>query len=487
MVDWTKVFELYGDEHLYTKYGDGSTELIIAVIFCVLTVLAVLLWSAIMAGLTVGLMSIDEFRLALIKETGSETEKKQVANVEYLLEDRHYLLVVILASNCVAMEALPLLMDRLMPKAAVVPVSVTFLLIFAEVIPQAVCLSDPLKYGSFFSSMLWALSWLLYIFAKPITILLEYCVEDPDGNVLFTRKEMHAVIDMHAASQSITVPEVNPLAIELGTLNLSGEKEAGKLSPKRRSPGKSPSPNEVVILDQDTATIMKGALKMKSKTVSCAYTPLSKVFMLAQDQVLDDDTISKLIDRGHSRIPVYAESKTHVVGIFLVKRLIGVNMHDPETAYKVGDFVDGLPLVFPSNLPLLEALNLFQTGHSHLAIVTNFPHEVIRSMKLEQPLSKDVSLKGIITLEDVIEELIQEEIEDEADREVHMLTFSYSRQLCDIKTYKAPICGAKENSFSDYDSLKELALACKTSPKLNALAWKASPRLNTLPSTDFQL
>jgi len=56
-----------------------------------------------------------------------------------ILENHHWLLVTLLLCNAAAMEALPLFLDKMMPGYLAIIVSVTAVLFFGEVIPQALC------------------------------------------------------------------------------------------------------------------------------------------------------------------------------------------------------------------------------------------------------------------------------------------------------------------------------------------------------------
>ena len=51
----------------------------------------------------------------------------------------HYLLATLLLCNAAAMETLPIFLDRLLNPAAAIIISVTAILIFGEILPQAVC------------------------------------------------------------------------------------------------------------------------------------------------------------------------------------------------------------------------------------------------------------------------------------------------------------------------------------------------------------
>lgn len=82
---------------------------------------------------------------------------------------------------------------------------------------------------------------------------------------------------------------------------------------------------------------------------------------------------------------------------------------------------DALPiwpvLAFRPETPLYEALEAFRSSRCHMAVVRasgeyTGPRDVLGdSVAAPQPA------RGIVTLEDILEELLQEEIEDETDRD----------------------------------------------------------------------
>lgn len=92
-----------------------------------------------MSGLTVGYLSIDDLVLELKEQTGSEEEKEQAKKVLPILHHNHWLLVTLLLMNAAAMETLPLILNLLMSEYMAVILSVSLVLLFGEIIPQAVC------------------------------------------------------------------------------------------------------------------------------------------------------------------------------------------------------------------------------------------------------------------------------------------------------------------------------------------------------------
>ena len=92
-----------------------------------------------MSGLTVGYLSIDDLVLELRSANGTDEEKAHAAKVLPILADRHWLLVTLLLMNAAAMETLPLCLDKIFPEYLAIIISVTLVLFFGEVIPQAYC------------------------------------------------------------------------------------------------------------------------------------------------------------------------------------------------------------------------------------------------------------------------------------------------------------------------------------------------------------
>ena len=97
------------------------------------------LFAGMMSGLTVGYLSVDKLTMELREKTGSQMEKEYSKIILPVLSNHHWLLCTLLLMNSFAMEALPVFLDRVFSRLTAVIISVTLLLIFGEVIPQALC------------------------------------------------------------------------------------------------------------------------------------------------------------------------------------------------------------------------------------------------------------------------------------------------------------------------------------------------------------
>ena len=100
---------------------------------------ALVLFAGVASGLTVGLLSFDTLQLSILQMEGSAQDKRRAARIKPLIEQHHFLLCTLLLANAAAMEALPIFLDEIVPSYLAIIISVTAVLMFGEIIPQAVC------------------------------------------------------------------------------------------------------------------------------------------------------------------------------------------------------------------------------------------------------------------------------------------------------------------------------------------------------------
>ncbi|MGB6970865.1 MAG: hemolysin family protein, partial [Desulfobulbales bacterium] len=109
--------------------------------------------------------------------------------------------------------------------------------------------------------------------------------------------------------------------------------------------------------------------------------------------------VLKLITReGFTRIPVYSESQDNIIGILNAKDLL-VCVDAPETCPDIRKLIKP-PYFVPETMRIVDLLKAFQAKKNHMAIVTD----------------EFGGVRGLITLEDVLEEIVGE-IDDEYDKE----------------------------------------------------------------------
>ena len=325
--------------------------------YMISSILLVLL-GGVFSGLTLGLMGQDEVHLRVLAQSGSASERRASKTVLNLLaRGKHWLLVTLLLSNVVTNETLPVILDRFLGGgAAAVFGSTILIVIFGEIIPQSICVRYGLQIGAFFSNFVLVLMYIMYPVAYPIAKLLDWSLGQDHGT-LYGKSGLKTLVNLH-----------HTMGVER--------------------------------LSQDEVTIINAVLDLKDKAVGEVMTPMDKVFSLPSDTILDEATVERIFNAGFSRIPVHLpDEPANFVGMLLVRILIS---YDPEDALPISAF----PL---ATLPetgyytsCLNILNYFQEGKSHMVVVSDTP-------------GLDTGARGVVTLEDVIEELIGEEIVDESD------------------------------------------------------------------------
>lgn len=75
---------------------------------------------------------MDLMSLEILTRSGTAKERKYATKLLPLLRNQHFLLVTLLLSNAIAMEALPIFLDRISTPVAAVIISVTAVLFFGE-------------------------------------------------------------------------------------------------------------------------------------------------------------------------------------------------------------------------------------------------------------------------------------------------------------------------------------------------------------------
>ncbi|KAL1931673.1 hypothetical protein VTP01DRAFT_9816 [Rhizomucor pusillus] len=324
-------------------------------------ILVLVLLGGVFAGLTLGLMGLDQTNLHVMVESGTEDERKNARRVLRLLDrGKHWVLVTLLLSNVIVNETLPIILDSLFGGGwQAILISTALIVIFGEVIPQSVCVRHGLAIGARCSFMVLLLMYAMYPVAYPTALLLDYFLGESHGTV-YKKAGLKTLVSLHQVSDS---------------QNGDG-------------------------LTEDEVLIIGSVLDLRAKPVSQVMTPIDDVFTMSIDDVMDRNTVDRILTAGYSRIPIRAaDDKTNFIGMLLVKKLIAYDTADelPVSHFQLSPLPETAP-----NTSCLDILNFFQEGRSHMALVSN------------NPGAKGGAL-GVITLEDVIEELIGEEIVDETD------------------------------------------------------------------------
>jgi len=333
---------------------------------CGLIVLVLI--SALCAGLTIGFFSLDALHLQVLSRAGTETERKQATKVLEVMRNHHVLLVTLLLWNAGVNEALPILLEDLVSPVVAIVLSVTVVLMFGEIVPQAACAKYALPICAAAVPLVKFLMFITGILSYPIAGLLDRLVgEDSHSTRRWRRDEIREVLKLHAAG----------VESEGHSLHLTGDIEY-----------ECP-------LSHEEGALMVGALALKDKVIGALpIVPLEKVEMIERSQILSDAYLTELRKRGHSRYPVFEGSRANIVGFLIVKSLLGLPDNTPLSKHPLKTI-----LWVTVDEPLIRLYKLMCAGRSHMAAVKDTHGKVI----------------GVVTLEDVFEALLNIDIRDDTE------------------------------------------------------------------------
>ena len=75
----------------------------------------------------------------VLQRTGSPAERRRAIKLLPVVKRPHWMLCTLVLINASCMEALPIFLDRLLDPVAAVLISVSAILLFGEIAPQAIC------------------------------------------------------------------------------------------------------------------------------------------------------------------------------------------------------------------------------------------------------------------------------------------------------------------------------------------------------------
>jgi CBS domain containing-hemolysin-like protein len=149
------------------------------------------------------------------------------------------------------------------------------------------------------------------------------------------------------------------------------------------------------LVEEDNVEMIAGVFDLSRTSVRQAMTPRTE--MQAVESGWSLPQVIDLVRRsGFSRLPVYEEDLDHIVGILLVKDLLGIE--GQAATVTVHDLMRE-PYFIPPTMQVDQLMKELRYRNAHLAIVVD----------------EYGGTQGLITLEDLLEEIVGE-IFDEFDR-----------------------------------------------------------------------
>lgn len=148
--------------------------------------------------------------------------------------------------------------------------------------------------------------------------------------------------------------------------------------------------------------MINSILEFRETYASEIMTPAAEVVSFDEASPMSE-LIEIVIESGFTRIPVYRENPDRVIGAIHAKDLLGLCARPGEQVTDLASYLR--PVYFISEAkPIVDLLREFQKRKLHMAMVTD----------------EFGTVRGLITLEDILEEIVGE-IDDEYDEDEHTL------------------------------------------------------------------
>lgn len=335
---------------------DFSLAILIGSIF------GLVILSAFFSGSETSLTSASKPRIHTLAKTG----KKNAIIFEKIFKNKETLICTILfANNLVNVLASALatkILIEITPAEGIIYATVIMtlmILIFGELLPKTIALSNADKLALFISPIFNILILILYPLTSILNIVVSFFLkifginknnklDDFDGEE--REEELRGVIDLH-----------------------SGEDGSAK----------------------EEKNMLKSILDLDEITVGSIMVPRKEIFSISSN-IDFSSLIKKLKKSPHSRVPVWEKNPENIIGIFHVRNIIDYKIENKEKFDLIS--LCQKPWFIPESTKLDYQLMEFKKRKEHFSIVVDEYGEFL----------------GIVTLEDILEEIVGD-IDDELD------------------------------------------------------------------------
>lgn len=303
------------------------------------------------------LMSLNRYRLKHLVKEGNRGAR--LASV--LLSKTDKLLGVILLCNNFANAASATLVTIITVELfgegewvlMIGTLLVTFaILVFGEITPKVIAAAYPEKLGIYSSYILYPLLKLLYPAVWFVNLFVNGLLKVVRVNVNFSE-----------ASQALNMDELRSIVTD-----------SGHFMPKKHR------------------TILLNLFDLEKITVDDVMTAHTQVEVIDFDATVDE-IMQRIASSYHTRLPVREGYKEEIIGFIHVRKVINqLRAHRQDEPINKEDLraILSEPYFVPSGTPLYTQIQQFQENQERIALVVDEYGE----------------FKGLITLEDILEEMI---------------------------------------------------------------------------------
>lgn len=292
--------------------------------------------SAIISAVSLGLLSIDTLSLEILKSSGSLKERKQSTRILELLKDPHRLLITLLLCNVMVDMSLPVFLDNLLSPILTILFSATLLLIFADILPQAIAKKYSLSIGAnsyyIMKIMFFVLSPVAYPLARVIDKLIGV-----DPITIYKRPELAALLKLH------------------------GNKDGSLLNTE--------------------ADLMIKCLNAKKREISHFYSPLSDYVMIEKDAFITEEVVNRVNYKNKDFILVMDHKNECYAYIKRNKVLATYTRNDLKHARELLDKI--MPVIMGTNT-CEQVIQYMSQNSLDMVLVENSENDTINVITLEK-------------------------------------------------------------------------------------------------------
>jgi Mg2+/Co2+ transporter CorB len=230
---------------------------------------------------------------------------------------------------------------------------VTFaILVFSEITPKVIAAAYPEKLGILCSYILYPLLKVLYPVVWFINLFVEGLLKLFRVNVNFSE-----------SAQSLSMDELRSIVTD-----------AGHFLPKKHR------------------TILLNLFELEKITVDDVMTAHTQVEVIDFDTPIED-ILQRISNSHHTRLPVREGDSEEIIGIIHIRKVINqlrAHLQDDDLSKEALREIIEAPYFVPAGTPLYTQIQQFQENQERIALVVDEYGE----------------FKGLITLEDILEEVI---------------------------------------------------------------------------------
>jgi len=220
-----------------------------------------------------------------------------------------------------------------------------FTLVFAELFPKTIALSNPERFAVVLSPFMQFISVLIY----PLVFILSISV-----------KFLGKVFRLKQSKMSPVTEDELKILIKQGS--------------------------DHGVIEKEESEMIKEVFRFGDKTAYNLMTPSSEIVFIDKNDP-GEETMNRILNSNFSRFPVCDDTIDHVVGIVSVKDILRIYAEK-----KTIDMMEIIspPLFIPEVMPALDVLELFREKKVHIGIVVN----------------EFGTTEGLITLHDISESIL---------------------------------------------------------------------------------